>query len=94
MKPLGPSLALSLLLAVSGVVIGIYGLVGAMAAWDHPEVEAPIGKMVVMFVGASMFAVGGLMLLVVMARPLFEKRDVDHIVDEIKDELTDQRPRL
>ena len=55
---------------------------------------APIGKMVVMFVGASMFAVGGLMLLVVMARPLFEKRDVDHIVDEIKDELTDQRPRL
>jgi len=75
-KPSGPSLVPSLLLAVSGVVIGLYGLSGAMAAWDHPEVAAPIGKMVV------------------MARPLFEKRDVDHIVDEIKDELTDQRPRL
>jgi hypothetical protein len=89
----GPTLAPSLALALSGAVIGIYGLIGAMSAWDSPGADAPVGKMVVMFVGGSMFAVGAMMLLVVTVRPLFEKREVDKIVDEIADELTDGRPR-
>lgn len=83
----------SLVLALSGAVLLLYGLIGAMAAWDQPDLDAPIGRMVVMFIGASMFAVGAMMVLVVTVRPLFEKRDVDRIVDEIADELTDQRPR-
>ncbi len=83
----------SLALALSGAAIGIYGLIGAMAGWSDPELGAPIGKMLVMFVGGSMFAVGAMMLLVVTVRPPFEKREADRIVDEIADEIKDGRPR-
>ncbi|MEQ1726901.1 MAG: hypothetical protein ABL982_00860, partial [Vicinamibacterales bacterium] len=63
MKTSGPTLVPSLVLALVGVAVGLYGLTGAMATWNRPEVEAPIGSMVVIFVGASMFAVGALMVL-------------------------------
>ncbi len=91
MKRSGPTLVPSLVLALVGVALGLYGLIGAMATWNSPEVEAPIGSMVVIFVGASMFAVGAMMVLVVMARPLFEKREADHIADEIADEMKQRR---
>jgi len=90
----GPTLVPSLALALVGVALGVYGLIGTMDTWNRPEIEAPIGSMVVIFVGASMFAVGAMMVLVVTVRPMFEKRDVDHIADDIAGDITDQRPRL
>lgn len=93
MKPKGPTLVPSLLLVLSGAVLGLYGLSGVMASWNSPALEAPSGQMVIMFVGGSMFAVGGMMLLVVTVRPLFETREVDKIAHEIADEIRDGRPR-
>lgn len=75
-------------------MLGLYGLIGAMATWNSPEIDPPVGRMVMMFVGASLFAVGAMMVLVVTVRPMFEKRDVDHIVDDIAGDIKDQRPRL
>ncbi len=89
----GPSLVPSLILALSGGVIGVYGLIGAMGTWNRPDLDPPVGKMVLIFAGAAVFSVGAMMLLVVVVRPWFEKRDVDRIVDEIADELPDRRPR-
>lgn len=83
---MGPTLASSLALALCGAVLGLYGLIGAMAGWNHPELDPPVGRMVIMFVGACMLSVGAMMLLVVTVRPMFEKRDVDHIADEIERE--------
>ena len=92
MKLSVPTLVPSLVLALSGAVVGLYGLIGSMASWNNPaELDAPLGKMVVMFVGAAMFAVGAMMLLVVTVRPLFEHRQEDRIVEEIADEIGDPR---
>jgi len=90
----GPTLAPSLALALGGAALGVYGLIGAMASWDSPELDPPVARMVIMFVGACMFAVGAMMVLVVTVRPMFEKREVDRIVDDIAGEIKDQRPRL
>ena len=91
MKRSGPTLVPSLVLALVGVALGLYGLIGAMATWNSPEVEAPIGSMVVIFVGASMFAVGAMMVLAVMARPLFEERVADPVAVELAGAMNQRR---
>jgi hypothetical protein len=42
-----------------------------------PDGEAQLGALVGLALGALMFAVGGMMLLVVLTRPLFAKRPQD-----------------
>lgn len=85
-----PTLVPSLTLTLAGVILGLYGASGAIAAWNTSGMDVPVGRMVVLFVGGSMFAVGAMMLLTVVVRPFFEKRPVDRIADEIKDEQSRQ----
>ena len=86
MKTSGPTLGPSLALALAGAALGIYGRVGLMASWSSADAAVPVGRMVIMFTGGAMFAVGAMMVLVVTVRPLFEKREADRIAEEIAEE--------
>ncbi|MGC4082566.1 MAG: hypothetical protein QM736_10760 [Vicinamibacterales bacterium] len=76
---------LSFLLTSFGVGLGGFGGVRAitgMSGLAEATRLEPTG-IVLFTVGAACFSVGMMWLIVVMVRPFFEKRTIDHIADEI-----------
>jgi hypothetical protein len=85
-----PTLLQALSLTAAGTVVGLYGLRDAVAFLTGPENGAQLGPLIALSAGALMFAVGGMLLLVVLARPLFAKRPQD----EQHDRTGEGAPRL
>ncbi len=66
---------------LAGVVILLVGLRYAAAGQGQADQHMSVAGLTTVFVGAVMFAVGGMVTLVAIVRPLFEKRSVDHHVE-------------
>ena len=73
-------LLLGLPLTIVGMVVVVLGLRGTDAATTELESGALTRSLMVMFAGAVMFALGFMMWLVALVRPLFEKRPADDAV--------------
>jgi hypothetical protein len=76
-----PRIGESAALTLVGVIIGLAALWYATRGTADELDAASQGALVVMGLGALIFAVGAMMLLVSVVRPLFEKRPVDDLVD-------------
>ena len=80
----GRLLLLGAPLTIVGIVVVVLGLRGTDAAATELAADALTRSLIVMFAGAAMFAVGFMMWLVALVRPLFEKRPADHAAERLR----------
>jgi hypothetical protein len=76
-----PTALQAITLTVVGLVLALFGLRSAAAAFESGSESMPVAAIVELCVGAPLLAVGAMMLLVVLVRPLFAKRPVDERAD-------------
>ena len=72
-----PTLLQGLSLTGAAVLIGVFGLRGTVGAMTGPADAIPMRALVALCVGALMFAVGFMLLLVAIFRPFFGNRRQD-----------------
>jgi hypothetical protein len=79
-----PTLAQALAVLVPGLIITLVSVGRAGDSFAKVETSVPLVPMFALFVGASLFAVGLMMLLVVVVRPLFAKRAADTAAEQAR----------
>lgn len=72
-------------LTFGGMAVVWFALGYVEAAFSGTGTESPVGAIVIVFVGAAMFAVGSMMLLVAVVRPLFGRRRLDDLAERTRE---------
>ena len=72
-----PTLLQAITLTGAGVLVGAFGLRGTVALMTGPADAPQLPALMALCVGALMFAVGFMLLLVAIFRPFFGKRHQD-----------------
>ena len=72
-----PTLVQALAVMIPGIVITLLSAARATANFADIESGPSLVPMFTLFAGAALFAVGGMMTVVVLVRPLFGKRPQD-----------------
>ena len=79
-----PTLGQALLVLFPGLIVMMVSMGGAMAGFQNVGTDVPLMPMFGLFIGAALFAVGAMMLLVVMVRPFFAQRTADKLVEQTR----------
>jgi len=79
-----PTLGQALLVLLPGLIVMVVSIGRAMAGFQSDEIDVPVLPMAGLFIGAVLFAVGAMMLLVVTVRPFFAKRPADTLAEQMK----------
>ncbi|MBS1818273.1 MAG: hypothetical protein JSU08_10110 [Acidobacteria bacterium] len=76
---------ISLLLTAGGIALSAFGGVRAISGMHGLAEQTKFDQTGILLfsAGAACFSVGFMWLIVALVRPFFEKREVDHIVDEM-----------
>ena len=77
-----PTLLQSLAVFLPGLVLMVLSSNRAVAVFESTDPDPSMAPVIALTVGAILFAIGFMMTLVALFRPLFSKRTVDTIVDE------------
>jgi UPF0716 family protein affecting phage T7 exclusion len=72
-----PTILQGLTLTVAGMAVLLYGVNGSIAGMNSVSDPTPLGPLMAMFGGGLVFAIGAMLLLVAVVRPLFAKRPAD-----------------
>jgi Na+-translocating ferredoxin:NAD+ oxidoreductase RnfE subunit len=78
-----PTLVQALAVFVPGLVISSLSIGRAVAVYDSTDPDPSMTPVIVLCGGALLFSVGLMLMLVVIFRPLFGRRKVDDVVDEL-----------
>lgn len=87
-----PTLLQALAVFLPGVVLTIVSNGRAVAVLESNDPNPSMTPVYLLTVGAILFAIGFMMTLVVLFRPLFGKRKVDELVDEWQQRQGSNKP--